>query len=472
MCFFVNKSDEVNAIMALGDNGIPAQAYSIDNVTDGSFSTTEADKQKKYQVYLEDKLKDHLEKQSYVNEASVDITMPDKDGTILKSKEEATAAVTLGLKDSITDDQAYAIARLVATALGNDTTKGITIIDKKANVLYSGGDSDTSAGLATSQLSYKQKLEEQVKNEVKKTLESSNIFSNIEVGMNLDIDFSKTETAQKNYTLPDGQTDTGLLDSESNYQSDATNGQAAVPGTDSNSDDTTYTTQDGTPSESSITDNDKKYLNDEKITTSKNDGGSIKYDSSSITVVATRYKVYDERYASLRIRGAILDQIRKMDWIPRTVRQRQRKIDEAIKNIELRTGKTANDADLAKELSISEDELCSWQSQLKVTNVVSLDEFDESGPEPVMDAAHNSHYAQPEEIVTQEELKTMLVKSLDNLTEKERRVIELYYYEDLTLKEISNILEVSESRVSQLHTKGLIKMRKVMGPYMNILTNA
>lgn len=161
-----------------------------------------------------------------------------------------------------------------------------------------------------------------------------------------------------------------------------------------------------------------------------------------------------------------------MDWIPRTVRQRQRKIDEAIKNIELRTGKTANDADLAKELSISEDELCSWQSQLKVTNVVSLDEFDESGPEPVMDAAHNSHYAQPEEIVTQEELKTMLVKSLDNLTEKERRVIELYYYEDLTLKEISNILEVSESRVSQLHTKGLIKMRKVMGPYMNILTNA
>lgn len=244
--FFVNKSDEVNAIMALGDNGIPAQAYSIDNVTDGSFSTTEADKQKKYQVYLEDKLKDHLEKQSYVNEASVDITMPDKDGTILKSKEEATAAVTLGLKDSITDDQAYAIARLVATALGNDTTKGITIIDKKANVLYSGGDSDTSAGLATSQLSYKQKLEEQVKNEVKKTLESSNIFSNIEVGMNLDIDFSKTETAQKNYTLPDGQTDTGLLDSESNYQSDATNGQAAVPGTDSNSDDTTYTTQDGT----------------------------------------------------------------------------------------------------------------------------------------------------------------------------------------------------------------------------------
>ena len=86
-----------------------------------------------------------------------------------------------------------------------------------------------------------------------------------------------------------------------------------------------------------------------------------------------------------------------------------------------------------------------------------------------MDAAHNSHYAQPEDIVTQEELKTMLVKSLDNLTEKERRVIELYYYEDLTLKEISNILEVSESRVSQLHTRALQKMKTKMGNYMGLL---
>lgn len=177
-----------------------------------------------------------------------------------------------------------------------------------------------------------------------------------------------------------------------------------------------------------------------------------------------------ETYASLRIRGAILDQIRKMDWIPRTVRQRQRKIDEAIKQVELRTGKTASDEELAMELDISREELCNWQSQLKVTNVISLDEFTEAGPEPVMDAAHNSHFTQPEELVAKEELKTMLVKSLDNLTEKERKVIELYYYEDLTLKEISNILDVSESRVSQLHTKGLIKMRKVMGPYMDILT--
>ena len=89
--------------------------------------------------------------------------MPDDDGTIIKSEEEGTAAITLDLKDSISEDQAYAIARTIATALGNDSTKGITIIDTKANVLYSGTDSESSAGVASSQLSYRQKLEEQVK---------------------------------------------------------------------------------------------------------------------------------------------------------------------------------------------------------------------------------------------------------------------------------------------------------------------
>ncbi len=167
-----------------------------------------------------------------------------------------------------------------------------------------------------------------------------------------------------------------------------------------------------------------------------------------------------ETYASLRIRGTILDQIRKMDWIPRTVRQKQKKIDEAIKQVEMRTGKNASDEEIAQELGLSEDELTTWQSQLKVTNIVSLNEYLEQGAEPVMDARRNSHFIQPEDKVEEEELKQKLEESLEVLTEKERKVILLYYYEDLTLKEISSILEVSESRISQLHTKALLKMRK------------
>lgn len=178
-----------------------------------------------------------------------------------------------------------------------------------------------------------------------------------------------------------------------------------------------------------------------------------------------------ETYASLRIRGSILDQIRKMDWIPRTVRQKQKKIDEAIKSVEMRTGKAATDEEIAIELGLSDDELLDWQSQLKVTNVVSLNEYVEQGSEPVMDAHMNSHFIQPEDMISQQELKQMLEEALELLTEKEKKVILMYYYEELTLKEISRVLEVSESRVSQLHTKGIMKMRKRMGDYLGILTN-
>ncbi len=177
-----------------------------------------------------------------------------------------------------------------------------------------------------------------------------------------------------------------------------------------------------------------------------------------------------ETYASLRIRGAILDQIRKMDWIPRTVRQKQKKIDEAIKSIEMRTGKNATDEEIAVELGVSDEELLDWQTQLKVTNVVSLNEYVEQGTEPVMDAHSNSHFIQPEDMISQQELKQMLEEALALLTERENRVILLYYYEDMTLKEISMTLGVSESRVSQLHTKAIAKMRKRMGDYLGILT--
>ncbi len=178
-----------------------------------------------------------------------------------------------------------------------------------------------------------------------------------------------------------------------------------------------------------------------------------------------------ETYASLRIRGSILDQIRKMDWIPRTVRQKQKKMDEAVKQIEMRTGKTATEEEIALELNISEEELAVWQSQLKITNIVSLNEYVEQGSEPAMDARNNSHFIQPEEQIQEDELKKVLKDTLELLTEKERKVIELYYYEELTLKEISKVLEVTESRISQLHTKALLKMRKKMGSYMDILVD-
>lgn len=180
-----------------------------------------------------------------------------------------------------------------------------------------------------------------------------------------------------------------------------------------------------------------------------------------------------ETYASLRIRGAILDQIRKMDWIPRTIRQKQKKIESVIREIEQSTGHSASDEEIAQTLGISEEEYTDWQSQMKITGVVSLNEYMEQGSDVSQD--YSSHttarFESPEEKVEKQELAMVLGEALKLLTEKEQKVITLYYYEELTLKEISNILEVSESRISQLHTRALQKMRTKMGSYMGILTD-
>ncbi len=178
-----------------------------------------------------------------------------------------------------------------------------------------------------------------------------------------------------------------------------------------------------------------------------------------------------ETYASLRIRGAILDQIRKMDWIPRSIRQKQKKMDMAYQSLEIKYGRSANEDEVAKELDISMEELETWQNQTKVTNIISLDEFMEQGSEGKVEQSLTASFHQPEKILEQQELKDILVKTLDTLTEKEKTVIVLYYYEELTLKEISRVLEVSESRISQLHTKALQKMKVKLGANIELLSS-
>lgn len=176
-----------------------------------------------------------------------------------------------------------------------------------------------------------------------------------------------------------------------------------------------------------------------------------------------------ETYASLRIRGSILDQIRKMDWIPRSVRQKQKQIENAVAKLEKEKGANIKDKDIAEELGISVDEYRSWESMANISNVASLDEFMEQGTEGTVKEFRNTTYLEPEEAVDRDEKKKMLMDALELLTEKEKKVVLLYYYEDLTLKEVASVLEVSESRISQLHSKALEKMKKHLGKYFELL---
>lgn len=175
-----------------------------------------------------------------------------------------------------------------------------------------------------------------------------------------------------------------------------------------------------------------------------------------------------ETYASLRIRGSILDQIRKMDWIPRSLRQKQKKMETTASELETKLGRQATDEEMASALEISVEEYYTWGGQTKIMGIASLEECLEQGTEISDKETKCSALEQPEKAMEEEEVKRVLAETLEQLTEKEKKVILLYYYEELTLKEISQVLEVSESRVSQLHTKALQKMRLRLGNQMEL----
>lgn len=175
-----------------------------------------------------------------------------------------------------------------------------------------------------------------------------------------------------------------------------------------------------------------------------------------------------ETYASLRIRGAIIDQIRKMDWIPRTIRQKQKKIETAMQELERELGRTPNSEELAEYLEVTVEEVEQMISQANLSSLISLDEYLEQGSDVHTEPSGRPRFDRPEQVVDRQETKRILAEAIDKLTEKEQKVIALYYFEELTLKEISNVLEVSESRVSQLHTKALKKMKERLGDQIDL----
>jgi flagellar M-ring protein FliF len=295
--FKVLKKDQGNASLLLGANDIQSYAYTIDNVTDGSFSTTESDKQKKYVLYLESRLEsDFISRFTDIKSANVQLHIPDNDGTLIGNQEESSASILLELDDNATfnEDNAAFLARAVAKAIGNSSTKDIVILDTNGNMLFAGDEDSTISGMASTQLSLKAKAEQLVKNEVKKVLLGTKLYDNIEVASNLVMDFSHEETTEHNYTPAEDQTQ-GVLSHEDTYNAENVNGVSGIPGTDTNADnETTYVTQDNTNSTSTITEESRDYLPNEKITTRTNQPGAIQYASSSISVTAINYVVVKE----------------------------------------------------------------------------------------------------------------------------------------------------------------------------------
>ncbi len=168
-------------------------------------------------------------------------------------------------------------------------------------------------------------------------------------------------------------------------------------------------------------------------------------------------------YAVTRIRGAIFDELRSIDWVPRSVRQKTREIEESVRRLEASLGRAATDAEIARDLGITTRELEKLMLKISGTSILSLNDVwytgDDNDKVSIADSIESPQSLNPDVIVEKDEIKRVIVQAIQELPEKEKTVLVLYYYEDLTLKEIGQVLEVTESRVSQLHTKAIMRLR-------------
>ncbi len=305
LSFSVRAQDEANAAILLGQNGIPASGYDINNVFEGGFSTTEADKGKKYQLYLEERLARQLEMLDTIDEATVKLSMPVDDGTVLALEEDTYAAVTLSLTEEMDEERASGLAKWIATAVGNKGTDDVSIMDREGNMLFLGGDTSTAIGAASGQLSYKTKAENMVKGQVKDVILGTGVYDSASIGLNLNMSFDETEETDNNYYTPEGQ-EHGPVSSERVYEKEAVGGEGGTPGTDTNNgDDTTYVLQDGATSSETLSETERQYNTSQRVTTRKGGPGVVDYDTSSITVAVNQNRYYSE--AALRASGELDD---------------------------------------------------------------------------------------------------------------------------------------------------------------------
>ena len=177
-------------------------------------------------------------------------------------------------------------------------------------------------------------------------------------------------------------------------------------------------------------------------------------------------------YAKTRIRGAIFDELRVLDWTPRSIRQKARKLEKAYAKLEGRLGRDAKDEEVAEYLQIDISELHKLFDETKKSLLLSLDEifYDDDEGSSRFDYIEDEKSDNPQSKIEEAEAKKILADAISKLSDRERMVITLYYYEELTSKEIGKILGVSDSRVSQLHTKAILRLRGRLSRIKEALT--
>ena len=167
-------------------------------------------------------------------------------------------------------------------------------------------------------------------------------------------------------------------------------------------------------------------------------------------------------YAEFRIRGAILDELRAQDWVPRSIREKAKTLEKTYRKLEMKLGRPPQDAEMCKELNCNQEEFHNLLNKARSASVLHFDDsasFNRGDKRLMIGIMEKSGIANPFTMVSHKNLREKIKEEVASLGEKQRLVLSLYYYEDLNLKEIGQVLEVTESRVSQLHTQAIMKLR-------------
>ncbi|WP_026286128.1 FliA/WhiG family RNA polymerase sigma factor [Salsuginibacillus kocurii] len=176
-----------------------------------------------------------------------------------------------------------------------------------------------------------------------------------------------------------------------------------------------------------------------------------------------------DTYASFRVRGAIIDGLRREDWLPRSVRDKAKKIDDVTERLEQEKGRLITAEEIAEELEMNTEEVIKVNADSFVSNMLSIDEetADSEREESYRNTIEDPNTPTPEQQLDRDALKEDLRSVIEKLNDREQLVISLFYDEGLTLTEIGEVLELSTSRISQIHSKALYKMRQVLAPRFN-----
>ncbi len=297
LTFLVAEESESHARLALGENNIAANYDdSWEKLFDNSMSTTDSERKLKQKLVLQNKLVEDLETMSGIKQASVQITIPDSTNSLLSDEKESSASVLLVTTDDFDENSVEGIANYISTALGNDTTDSIRIVNQGGTLLF-GGDSNESSliGSASQTVKIRNQVTDNVQDQVRSLFVNSGVYNDAEVKANLDINLDETKIQDELHYTEDEEEDTGPLLETYTYTAENVDGDSGIPGTDTNDDEINdYDIVDGTLANSSANVVKQVYSESVKTTVTTEAVGKVNTANSSIAVVLSKYVIYDE----------------------------------------------------------------------------------------------------------------------------------------------------------------------------------